>query len=425
MKEKTKKGRILQLEEPVFFHVSLLQHIGQESEVRVKAGDYIKRYQLIGEASGSLSSKIHSPVSGRVKEIREKRLPNGILAKEAVIENDFLYTEESTTKREIKNLESFSAKELLEIIKEAGITGEGGAQFPTGIKYDVKGKKINYFILNGAECEPYLTCDYALMKEYATELFNGIKIAAKIFMPENIILAIDEKYSDLKNEFLKYNTDNIEIAEVSDIYPQGSEQLLINSLLNKEIPKSKLPFEEGVIVSNVGTVKAVYDAFVHGRPLVERVVTISGEKSGIYGNYTVKVGTPVSHITEKSVLKDKAENIRTIFGGPMMGNEINDTESGITKGTSGVLFLSKKIDKTERKNCILCGYCSEVCPMYLMPMRFEEYYRKGKYKKLEKFELKSCIECGACEYICPSRVPLIESIKSGKKELNRQKGGEK
>ena len=422
MKDKTKKKKMNQLEEPQFFYISLSQHIGNPAAEIVKTGDYVKRFQLIGESQGNISAKIHSPVSGNVKDIIEKAMPNGANVKTVVIENDFQYTEEETVKREIRNLSSYSEKELLEIIENAGITGEGGAQFPAHIKYDVKDKRIKNLILNGAECEPYLTCDYTLMKEYTKELFDGIKIICEILKPENIILAIDEKYSALESEFQKYNTDNVKILTVSDIYPQGSEQLLINSILNKEIPKSKLPAEEGIIVSNVGTVKAVYEAFSYGRPLVERIVTISGEKSGEYGDYIIKIGTPLSHIIKKSGLKDQPENVRMIFGGPMMGNEISDLETGIMKGTSGVLFLSKEIDRIERKNCILCGYCSEVCPVYLMPMKFEEFYRKGKYKKLLEFNLNSCIECGACEYICPSRVALIESIKSGKKELAKGKG---
>lgn len=422
MKDKTKKKKMSQLEEPQFFYISLSQHIGNPAAEIVKTGDDVKRFQLIGESQGNISAKIHSPVSGNVKDIIEKAMPNGANVKTVIIENDFQYIEEETVKREIRNLSSYSEKELLKIIENAGITGEGGAQFPAHIKYDVKDKRIKNLILNGAECEPYLTCDYTLMKEHTRELFDGIKIIGEILKPENIILAIDEKYSALESEFQKYNTDNVKILTVSDIYPQGSEQLLINSILNKEIPKSKLPAEEGIIVSNVGTVKAVYEAFSYGRPLVERIVTISGEKSGEYGDYIIKIGTPLNHIIKKSGLKDQPENVRMIFGGPMMGNEIRDLETGIMKGTSGVLFLSKEIDRIERKNCILCGYCSEVCPVYLMPMKFEEFYRKGKYKKLLEFNLNSCIECGACEYICPSRVALIESIKSGKKELAKGKG---
>ena len=423
MKDKTKKKKIGQLEDPPFFYVSLSQHIGRPAAETVKTGDYVKRFQLIGETQGNISAKIHSPVSGNIKEITEKVMPGGQSVKVAVIENDFHYIEEETAKREIKDIQNYSGKELLEIIENAGITGEGGAQFPTHIKYDVKDKKIKNLILNGAECEPYLTCDYTLMKEYTKELFEGISIITEILKPENIILAIDEKYSSLESEFTKYNTHNVRIVTVSDIYPQGSEQLLINTIFNKELPKSKLPAEEGIIVSNVGTVKSVYEAFVHGKPLVERIVTISGEKSGEYGDYIIKTGTPLSHIIQKTGLKDSPENVRMIFGGPMMGNKVRDPETGIMKGTSGVLFLSKEPDKTERKNCILCGYCSEVCPVYLMPMKFEEFYRKKKYKKLLEFNLNSCIECGACEFICPSRVALIESIKSGKKELIKERGG--
>ena len=350
MKDKTKKKKMSQLEEPQFFYISLSQHIGNPAAEIVKTGDYVKRFQLIGESQGNISAKIHSPVSGNVKDIIEKAMPNGANVKTVVIENDFQYIEEETVKREIRNLSSYSEKELLEIIENAGITGEGGAQFPAHIKYDVKDKRIKNLILNGAECEPYLTCDYTLMKEYTRELFDGIKIICEILKPENIILAIDEKYSALESEFQKYNTDNVKILTVSDIYPQGSEQLLINSILNKEIPKSKLPAEEGIIVSNVGTVKAVYEAFSYGRPLVERIVTISGEKSGEYGDYIIKIGTPLSHIIKKSGLKDQPENVRMIFGGPMMGNEISDLETGIMKGTSGVLFLSKEIDRIKRKN---------------------------------------------------------------------------
>ena len=423
MKDKTKEKKMRQLEDPTFFYISFSQHSGHPAEEIIKTGDYVKRFQLIGESKGNISAKIHSPVSGNVKEITEKVMSDGQSVKVAVIENDFRYIEAETAKREIKDAGNYSAKELLEIIENAGIAGEGGAQFPTHIKYNVKDKNIKNLILNGAECEPYLTCDYTLMKEYTKELFEGIKIITGILEPENIILAIDEKYSGLESEFTKYNMENVKIVTVSDIYPQGSEQLLINRIFNKELPKSKLPAEEGIIVSNVGTVKAVYEAFVYGKPLVERIVTISGEKSGEYGNYIIKTGTPLSHIIKETGLKDRPENVRMIFGGPMMGNEIRDLKTGIMKGTSGVLFLSREPDKTERKNCILCGYCSEVCPVYLMPMKFEEFYRKKKYKKLLEFNLNSCIECGACEYVCPSRVALIESIKSGKKELAREKGG--
>jgi len=419
MKHVTKKIGLTTMKDPEFFYVPLSQHIGQVAKETVKIGDYVHRYEKIGEVSGKVSSMVHSPVSGKVTEIIENPAANGKKVKTVVIKNDFKYKEIETEKRRIEEVGTFRRDEILEIIKEAGIVGEGGAQFPTHVKYDIGYKKIDTFIVNGAECEPYLTADYTIMSNYVEDLLGGIKIAEKLLRPREVVIGIEEENIDIAEHIeviiKQSRLFNVKIQILPTAYPQGSELQLIRSVTGKEIKKGEIPGNHGVIVSNVGTVKSVYDAFTEGKPLVERVVTVSGEKVEKKGNYLLKVGTPLSHIIEQLNPED---NAKIVFGGPMMGEEVTETSTPVVKGTSGILFLSKDIDSVKRENCISCGYCVDVCPMGLMPMKFAESYRKEQYEKLVAvYHLDNCIECGACEYVCPSRVPLIKSIKEGKEKL--------
>ena len=419
MKHVTKKTGLTTMKDPEFFYVPLSQHIGQVAKETVKVGDYVHRYEKIGEVSGKVSSMVHSPVSGKVTEIVEKPAANGKKVKTVVIKNDFKYKEIETEKRRIEEVGTFRRDEILEIIKEAGIVGEGGAQFPTHVKYDIGYKKIDTFIVNGAECEPYLTADYTIMSNYVEEMLGGIKIAEKLLRPREVVIGIEEENIDIAEHIeviiKQSRLFNVKIQVLPTAYPQGSELQLIRSVTGKEIKKSEIPGNHGIIVSNVGTVKSMYDAFTEGKPLVERVVTVSGEKVKTKGNYLLKVGTPLSHIIEQLNPED---NAKIVFGGPMMGEEVTETSTPVVKGTSGILFLSKDIDSVKRENCISCGYCVDVCPMGLMPMKFAESYRKEQYEKLVTvYHLDNCIECGACEYVCPSRVPLIKSIKEGKEKL--------
>lgn len=419
MKHVTKKTGLTTMKDPEFFYVPLSQHIGQVAKETVKVGDYVHRYEKIGEVSGKVSSMVHSPVSGKVTEIIENPVANGKKVKTVVIKNDFKYKEIETEKRRIEEVGTFRRDEILEIIKEAGIVGEGGAQFPTHVKYDIGYKKIDTFIVNGAECEPYLTADYTIMSNYVEDLLGGIKIAEKLLRPREVVIGIEEENIDIAEHIeviiKQSRLFNVKIQVLPTAYPQGSELQLIRSVTGKEIKKGEIPGNHGVIVSNVGTVKSMYDAFTEGKPLVERVVTVSGEKVKTKGNYLLKVGTPLSHIIEQLNPED---NAKIVFGGPMMGEEVTEISTPVVKGTSGILFLSKDIDSVKRENCISCGYCVDVCPMGLMPMKFAESYRKEQYEKLVAvYHLDNCIECGACEYVCPSRVPLIKSIKEGKEKL--------
>ena len=421
MKHMTKVLEIEKLQDSKIFYISLSQHIGQISKEIVKVGDFVKRYEKIGEMQGNISSPVHSPVSGQVIDIKEMILPNKKMARTVVIKNDFKNEEIETEKREISELENYKKEEILEIIKNSGIVGEGGAQFPTYVKYDIKNKKVKTFIINGAECEPYLTSDYSVMKNFANDLIKGIKIVKYLINPKNIVIGIEDENFELKQILKKAILEEkmkIKIKILPTSYPQGSELQLIAKITGKKIKKGELPINKGVVVSNVSTIKSIYDAFTNGIPLVERIVTVSGESLSKIGNYIIKIGTPLEHIIKTL---EPNENSKIIFGGPMMGQEIFDNSTATIKGTSGILFL-KNEGEIERNNCISCGYCVEVCPMNLMPLEFAEFYEKNEYKMMAKANIMSCIECGACEYACPSRVPLIESIKNGKETLIRMEG---
>lgn len=417
MKGKTKGTKIQHISDAPLLHIPLQNYSNCIFEPQVKAGEVVKKYQLIGKTIYGFYTCIHSPVSGVVQDIRESLQSDGSLLPIIIIKNDFLETEVELPPA--KDYKQYTSDELLSIIEHSGIVGEGGAQFPTASKYKPDGKKINTFIINGTECEPYLTADYALMAERTEEFFKGINIVNKILEAEDIVISIEEQNKELQDVFApllkRSEYSKFRVAVLSNNYPQGSELQLIKSITGIELPRNRRPREAGVIVSNVGTLHAVYQAVVNQKPVISRILTVSGEKAVNYGNFEIKVGTPVGHIV--NTLGLPISNNTLIIGGPMMGKSVTDWNVPATKGTAGILLLEK--ENIKRNNCISCGYCVEVCPMKLMPMKFEEYYRKGKYLSLERFSISSCIECAACEYICPSNVPLIESIKEGKNKLKQ------
>lgn len=415
MKIVTKNMSLKKISESEIFFVPLLQHKGERAFEIVRVGQEVRKYEKIAQGYGSISANIHSPVSGKVIRIMKNFLPDGSKVRTIIIENNFKEERVKLVKRNMRELQMAESEEILKIIEEAGIVGLGGAGFPTASKYDIKLEKIDTFIINGMGSEPYLTADYLLMKNYAKEICRGIKVAEKVLRPRHMVIAISEKNKELVSVFERMAREvniDLQIKILSADYPQGSEILLIDKITGKKIQKGKLTIEKGVIVSNVGTIKAIYDAFFNGKPLIERIVTISGEEVPNAGNYKIRIGTPLVHIVD-SLNITKTDKI--IFGGPMMGNKVKEPSTPIVKGTSGVIFLNE--EKIESKNCISCGKCVEVCPMNLIPFEFSKYYEKGRYVKMLNANIFNCIECSACEYVCPSRVPLIESIKNGKEIL--------
>lgn len=413
MKGKTKKSGIQLLKAPPVLYIPLSQHIGKPAEAIVEIGEKVKKYQLIAKATPGLSANVHSPISGTVIDISDCTLADGATTPAIVIEND--WQDEVVANQQVS--ENITNDDIVDIIRKSGIVGEGGAQFPTDIKYNLEGSEIHTFIINGTECEPYLTADYALMAQHTEELLKGICIVNRILEAKDVVITIEEQNKELNKTFApfleKEEYKHIRIAILPNEYPQGGELQLIKSITGIELPRAKRPREVGVIVNNVGTIYSVYQAVSNNRPLISRFLTLSGEKSEKYGNFEVLIGTPISHILKESGVSLKDKHI--VLGGPMMGKHAVNTDAPIIKGSSGILLL--KEDKKQSHNCISCGYCVEVCPMKLMPMKFEEIYRGGKYFKLEKYNISNCIECAACEYICPSNVPLIESIKKGKNKL--------
>ena len=325
MKPMTKNTKIKEIEDPNLLYIPLSQHIGSPAIPTVEIGDRVKKYEKIGEISGNISANIHSPVSGDVVDVVEHLVANGKKVKTVIIVNDFQNTEETLTKRKLSDLRLIKKEEILKIIREAGIVGLGGAQFPTHAKYDIKFKKVETFIINGAECEPYLTSDYSVMKNFTKEIFQGLKVIQKLLNPKEIVIGIEEENKELIEIFEKIQKEEkfeIKVKLLPAIYPQGSELQLVNTITGKKLKKGELPLEKGVIVSNISTVKAIYDAFFEGKPLIERIITISGEEAKNIGNYKLKFGTPVYHIVKE--LKITNED-KIIFGGPMMGTEIFDS----------------------------------------------------------------------------------------------------
>lgn len=411
---------------PKKLYISLLQHIGAPLDPIVKVGDYVKAGQKIADSKAFLSSPVHSPVSGKVLEIVIYPFPISGKIKTIVIENDEKDTWEECEK--IEDYKNLTKEEVLNLIREKGIVGQGGAAFPTYVKLNPpKDKKIDTLLLNGAECEPYLNADNRVMIEYADEMIEGIKIMLYVLGIKKAILAIEnnkyEAISHLNQKLLKEK--NIELAIVKTKYPQGGEKQLIKAVLNREVPAKQLPSEVGAVVQNVGTAKAIYDAIILGKPLVERVLTVSGLGVAEQKNLMVKIGTPFKNILEHVGI-DREITEKLIMGGPMMGLAQYTDVVPVIKGTSGILALSKKeLNSYKSKSCISCGKCIDVCPMNLMPLMYAKLGRFEEWKEMDRYNLLDCIECGSCAYICPANRPLTESIKVGKSKLRMLKAKER
>lgn len=425
----------------------LSQHQGAANEPLVKPGESVKVGQPIGEAKAFVSAPVHSPVSGMVKSVQTFLNPIYEKSPAVVIENDG--RDQSLPLKKRENPETLSNEELIKIIKESGIVGLGGAAFPTHVKLDIpKEKKIDTLIVNGAECEPYLTCDHRLMAEKTDEILKGIYLVAKILEVnpvrdirgttrrskisngvKNIFLAIEEnKLSAIfamekaVGEMVKkFSYPPIRVTVLKTKYPQGGEKQLIKALLGREVPPEKLPLDVNVVVQNVGTCFAIYEAVYHRKPLIDRCVTLTGSSLKEPGNFVVRLGT---------LLKDAVElcggfvefPAKIIAGGPMMGITQYSLDIPITKGVTGVVFLSKKdVELFEESPCIRCAKCVDICPVNLMPTDIMRMVKYSRWHYLNELHASDCIECGACAYACPSKIPLVQYIKLAKmKELERK-----
>jgi len=396
----------------------LSQHIGAPAVPIVKKGDYVLAGQKIAEAGGFVSAPVYATVSGTVKAIEPHRVVTGDNVMSIVIDNDEKYEEVEFFG--VESADSLSKEQIIEKIKEAGIVGMGGAGFPTHVKLSPKEpEKIEYVIANCAECEPYLTSDYRRMIEEPHKLVEGLKIILRLFDNARGILAVEDNKPDcikiLKD--LTKDEKRILVKELKTKYPQGSERHLIYATTKRAINSSQLPSDAGCVVNNVDTIVAVYHAVIEGKPLMQRIVTITGDAINNPQNYRVKIGTNYHELIEAAG-GCKCEPEKIVSGGPMMGFGLFDLDVPTTKTASALLCMSKdEVAASEPSACINCGMCAEVCPGRVVPKLLAEYADRGNEEAFVKCNGMECCECGCCSFVCPAKRNLTQSIKSMRKTV--------
>jgi len=406
--------------------VPLQQHTGAPCESVVKVGDTVKAGQKIGESTGFVSSPVHAGISGTVTAIAP--MPHPVLPSPVpsiVIECPEGGSPDGgawTAKREWSGL---TADDIRSMVKEAGIVGLGGAAFPTHVKLSPpKEKRIEILIVNGVECEPFLTADHRLMIECAEGIIEGARIMLKVLGLPKAVIAIEMNKPDAiahMGERCRALGAPIGVMPLKVKYPQGAEKQLIKAVLGREVPSGGLPFDVGAVVQNVGTAFAVYEAVALGKPLIERVLTVSGDGIAEPKNLRVRIGTPVSELISFCGGSLPDGDSKLIMGGPMMGISQYTAEVPVVKGTSGILLLSRGARTERETTCIKCGRCVEVCPMYLMPNRIADYAEKDNFDKTNEYGVKDCMECGACTYICDVKRPIVHLVKYSKLNLAKKK----
>ena len=402
----------------------LSQHIGAPAKPIVAKGDHVLAGQKIAEMGGFVSANIHASVSGTVKEIKKVRNNVGSMVDAIVVENDEKY--ETVEFQKADSLEALSKEEILERIKEGGVVGMGGAGFPTHVKLAPKEpEKIEYVLVNGAECEPYLTSDYRRMLEQPEWIIGGLKCILKLFDNAKGYICIEDNKPDCiakMTEMVK-GEQKIEVRTLKTKYPQGAERCLIYAVSGREINSSMLPADAGCVVDNIDTVCAVYRAVMAGEPVMDRIVTVTGEAVADPCNFKAKMGTSFADLLEAAGgFKQPAKKI--ISGGPMMGFAMFDYHVPVVKTSSAMLCMTEDdISEKEPTACINCGRCVGVCPARLVPSRLATYSEHGQAELFEKHHGMECVECGCCSFVCPAKRPLTQSMRSMRKIVmaNRRK----
>ncbi len=416
-----KKIENLPLPKTVFIPVA--QHIGAPASPVVKRGDEVKVGQVIAQSSGFVSTNIHSSVSGKVKKVDVSADSSGYSKQGIFIDvaGDEWMEEIDRTEELVKEF-NLDGSEIVKKIQEAGIVGLGGATFPTHVKLvPPKGMKAEVLLLNGVECEPYLTSDHRLMLEKADEIMVGIQLLMKSLQVNKAVIGIENNKPDaiqlLTEKAKEYQGVSVVALKVQ--YPQGGEKQLINAVTGKEVPSGALPIAVGAVVSNVGTAFAVYEAIQKNKPLFERIVTVTGKGVSKPSNFRVRVGTATSELVEAA--GGLPENTgKVISGGPMMGRAIPSLDVPVTKGTSGILLMQEEESKRgEVLNCIRCARCVSVCPMGLEPYLLMTLGEKHIFDRAEEERVMDCIECGSCSFTCPSHRPLLDYIRYGKGKVGQ------
>ncbi|MBL6989727.1 MAG: electron transport complex subunit RsxC [Bacteriovoracaceae bacterium] len=408
---------------PAIVSIPISQHIGAPSKPLVKKGDEVKVGTPIAEMSSFISAFIHSSVSGTVSKIDDVVDSSGLRKQAIIIKTDGDTWEKSIDRSpELKKNFTLDASEIIEKVKKAGIVGLGGATFPSYVKLMVpKGKKAFAVVINGVECEPYLTSDHRIMLEKTDEILVGVSLIMKATNLKKAIIGIENNKPDAISimRTKAKNFEGIEILPLKVMYPQGAEKQLIQAVTGKEVPAGGLPIDVGAVIFNVGTAFAIYEAVQKKKPLVERVVTVTGKAIPKPSNLLCRIGTPVANLLEQA--GGSLENAgKIINGGPMMGKALVTPDVPITKGTSGILVMPKELATRKKESpCIRCAKCVTVCPMVLEPYLLSRLGRKYLWERFEVEKGMNCFECGSCSFTCPANIPLLDYIRVGKTEVGR------
>lgn len=410
---------------PELLVVPLSQHIGKPAIPVVKKGEEVVRGQPIAEADGFVSVPLHAPATGRVRNIDLMPTARGPKAPAIVLEV-FGGSTQGVRWSHPRDPASMSHRELIRAVQDTGLVGLGGAAFPSHVKLSIPDEHtVDTLVVNGCECEPYLTCDHRVMLEYTDDLIRGVQFAMQATDSERAIIGVeDNKMDAIAAIQAKLPGDgSIEVKAVETKYPQGSEKMLIKSVLGKEVPSGSIPAQIGVVVNNVGTLAALGRLLPRGEGLIERVITVTGPGVARPGNYLVALGTPIGFLLEQMGCCEGGRN-EFVLGGPMMGPAVSSLDTPITKGTSGLLVLDEPELEAQAPPpiwpCIKCARCVDACPMHLNPSQLGLLAAKRTYDLMaERYHLNDCFECGCCSYVCPSNIPLVQYFRIAK-AINRE-----
>ena len=406
----------------------MAQHIGAPSEIVVHEGQEVQRGQLLARASGYLSVPMHAPVSGTIRKIGNVPTISGKMSPGIYLEAFPSSTQEIIEGTPV-DLNTATPDEILQGIQDAGVVGLGGAAFPTHAKLKIpEGKECDTLIINGIECEPYLTTDHRVMLEQEVDIFNGIRYLLKATGAQKAVIGIEANKQDAADHLAGRIPEDmpVSVKVVPVKYPQGAEKMLITSLLNVEVPSKGFPIEVGVVVVNVATTAEIGRLLPHGRGIQERVITITGPGVRKKGNYLIPVGTPLRFVLEQVGVDESVSEV--YMGGPMMGVAVSNLDISITKGTSGILvFTSKTVNRAPKEYpCIRCGACVEACPIFLNPSKLGIMARSEAYDEMAAgYNLMDCFECGSCTYVCPSHIPLVQYFRLAKRIVRKREAEKK